>query len=173
MALTSKALLPLAYWYGHTETKKNPLLMERLIRNLGDNIHDRFERDPQGINSLDRQMCLTDNTFAGKASGLILDTPSSFASGPSANDHRHKLIKSCIEALKSEEFFHWLVLNSVFNHILSVNLIVVVGHEKLNVEMQRAYGSTLTVVKIPKSGGVSGKGHCPINLINVFYRLLS
>jgi len=34
-------------------------------------------------------------------------------------------------------------------------VIVVVGHEKLNVEMQRAYGSVLTVVKIPKSGGVS------------------
>ena len=28
------------------------------------------------------------------------------------------------------------------------------GHEKLNVEMQRAYGNHLTVVKIPKSGGV-------------------
>lgn len=38
---------------------------------------------------------------------------------------------------------------------LLVNVIVVVGHEKLNVEMQRTYGSTLTVVKIPKSGGVS------------------
>ena len=28
------------------------------------------------------------------------------------------------------------------------------GHEKLNVEMQRLYGKQLTVVKIPKSGGV-------------------
>lgn len=52
MALTSNALLPLAYWYGHADTKKNPLLMERLIRNLGDNIHDRFELDTQGIDSL-------------------------------------------------------------------------------------------------------------------------
>lgn len=33
-------------------------------------------------------------------------------------------------------------------------MIVVVGHEKLHVEMQRTYGSVLTVVKIPKSGGV-------------------
>jgi hypothetical protein len=36
-----------------------------------------------------------------------------------------------------------------------VNVILVVGHEKLNVEMQRAYGSYISVVKIPKSGGVS------------------
>lgn len=37
----------------------------------------------------------------------------------------------------------------------TVNAILVVGHEKLNVEMQRAYSSYVTVVKIPKSGGVS------------------
>ena len=36
----------------------------------------------------------------------------------------------------------------------SVNVILVVGHEKLNVEMQRTYGNRMTVVKIPKSGGV-------------------
>jgi polyribonucleotide 5'-hydroxyl-kinase len=51
MALASNALLPLAYWYGHAETKKNPLLMDRLIRNLGDHIHDRFELDTQGIDT--------------------------------------------------------------------------------------------------------------------------
>ncbi len=38
------------------------------------------------------------------------------------------------------------------NH--AVNVILVVGHEKLNVEMQRTYGNRMTVVKIPKSGGV-------------------
>jgi hypothetical protein len=36
-----------------------------------------------------------------------------------------------------------------------VNVILVAGHEKLNVEMQRTYGAHMTVVKIPKSGGVS------------------
>ena len=36
-----------------------------------------------------------------------------------------------------------------------VNVILVVGHEKLNVEMQRAYSTRMAVVKIPKSGGVS------------------
>lgn len=36
----------------------------------------------------------------------------------------------------------------------AVNVILVVGHEKLNVEMQRMYGNRMAVVKIPKSGGV-------------------
>ena len=36
-----------------------------------------------------------------------------------------------------------------------VNMILVVGHDKLHVEMQRTYGSLLSVVKVPKSGGVS------------------
>ncbi|KAF8912084.1 Pre-mRNA cleavage complex II protein Clp1-domain-containing protein [Gymnopilus junonius] len=118
MSLSTNALLPLSYWYGHADTKRNPLLMDRLIRNLGENVNDRFELDAEA-----------------RASGLIVDTPSSFASGPSSNNQRQKLIKACVDAFK-------------------INMIVVVGHEKLNVEMQRTYGSVLTVVKIPKSGGV-------------------
>ncbi|KAF8969715.1 Pre-mRNA cleavage complex II protein Clp1-domain-containing protein [Flammula alnicola] len=118
VSLTSNALLPLVYWYGHAETKRNPLLMDRMIRNLGENIMDRFELDNEG-----------------RASGLIVDTPSSFASGPSSNTHRQKLIKACIDAFR-------------------INMIIVVGHDKLSVEMQRTYGSLLSVVKIPKSGGV-------------------
>lgn len=46
--MQSNSLLPLAYWYGHEETKRNPLLLDRLIRNLGENISDRLEDDPQG-----------------------------------------------------------------------------------------------------------------------------
>ena len=47
--------------------------------------------------------------------------------------------------LQDEFAAHWVV---------AVNVILVVGHEKLNVEMQRTYGNRMTVVKIPKSGGV-------------------
>ncbi|KIM79603.1 hypothetical protein PILCRDRAFT_73915 [Piloderma croceum F 1598] len=125
-ALSSNALLPLVYWYGHTETKRNPLLLDRLIRNLGDNVREKYDADPEG-----------------RASGIIVDTPSSFASSSSSSsssDHRHTLIKSCVDAF-------------------GINVILVVGHEKLNVEMQRTYGSRLSVVKIPKSGGVVELDH--------------
>ena len=46
--VASNALLPFGYWYGHAETKRNPLLMDRLIRNLGENIWDRWDSDMQG-----------------------------------------------------------------------------------------------------------------------------
>ncbi|KAJ7744947.1 Pre-mRNA cleavage complex II protein Clp1-domain-containing protein [Mycena maculata] len=122
-ALSSNALLPLAYWYGHTESKRNPLLMERIIRNIGENINDKYQVDLQG-----------------RTAGLIVDTPSSFAAGSGSTDDRQRLIKACVEAFK-------------------INVILVVGHEKLNVEMQRTYASRLTVVKIPKSGGVVELDH--------------
>ncbi|KAG6854548.1 Cleavage polyadenylation factor subunit clp1 [Blastosporella zonata] len=122
-ALPANALLPLVYWYGHAETRRNPLLMDRLVRNLGENVREKYEVDMEA-----------------RVSGLIVDTPSSFGAGTGAGDHRHKLIKACVDAFK-------------------INVILVVGHEKLNVEMQRTYGSQLTVVKVPKSGGVVELDH--------------
>ncbi|KAH9966846.1 Pre-mRNA cleavage complex II protein Clp1-domain-containing protein [Russula dissimulans] len=120
--INSNALLPLVYWYGHPGIKRNPLLMDRLIRNMGENVMERLDGDPEG-----------------RASGIIVDTPSSFASSPSSasatTDHRQTLIRACVDAFR-------------------INVILVVGHEKLNVEMQRTYGHRMTVVKIPKSGGV-------------------
>ena len=88
-------------------------------------------------------------------SGLIVDTPSSFGAGTGASDHRHKLIKACVDAFKSS--FPLVNMAIVSNVSTPVNVILVVGHEKLNVEMQRTYGSHITVVKIPKSGGVCWK----------------
>ncbi|KAG6331260.1 hypothetical protein ID866_7830 [Astraeus odoratus] len=125
--LASNALTPLAYWYGNSETKRNPLLLDRLIRNLGENVLERLDNDPE---------------VTARTSGLIVDTPSSFASGSGAGsaDSRYALIKACVDAFR-------------------INVILVVGHEKLNVEMQRLYGSRLTVVKIPKSGGVVELDH--------------
>jgi len=117
--MLSNALLPCGYWYGHAQTKRNPLLLDRLIRNLGENILDKW-----------------DNDMIGRSSGLIVDTPSSYAiSSGKASEHRHSLIKACIDAFR-------------------INVILVVGHEKLNAEMQKTYGSYINVVKIPKSGGV-------------------
>ncbi|KAF8919363.1 hypothetical protein CPB85DRAFT_1373536 [Mucidula mucida] len=110
-SLSSNALLPIAFWYGHSEVKKNPLLMERLIRNLGEIVSERQSND-----------------LKGAIGGLIVDTPSALATGPAnTTDMRHRLIDECIKAFK-------------------INVILVVGHEKLNAEMQKAFGSKLTVV---------------------------
>lgn len=46
--MASNSLLPFGYWYGHAEMKRNPLLMDRLIRNLGVNIWDRWDIDMIG-----------------------------------------------------------------------------------------------------------------------------
>ncbi|KAF7322484.1 mRNA cleavage and polyadenylation factor CLP1 [Mycena chlorophos] len=120
-ALSSNALLPLAYWYGHAETRRNPLLIERIIRNLGENVKDKYQAHPEA-----------------QVAGFIVDTPSSFAVGN--NEDRQRLLKATIDAFK-------------------INVILVVGHEKLNVELQRAYGSSISVVKVPKSGGVVELDH--------------
>jgi polyribonucleotide 5'-hydroxyl-kinase len=46
--INSNALLPLVYWYGHPEIKRNPLLMDRLIRNLGENVMERHDGNFEG-----------------------------------------------------------------------------------------------------------------------------
>jgi polyribonucleotide 5'-hydroxyl-kinase len=45
---SSNALIPLTYWYGHTEIQRNPVLLERIIRNLGARIQERLEVDSKG-----------------------------------------------------------------------------------------------------------------------------
>lgn len=47
--LSSSALLPIVYWFGHAEVRRNPLLMDRLIRNLGENVMARHDVDNQGF----------------------------------------------------------------------------------------------------------------------------
>ena len=55
--MASNSLLPLAYWYGHAEVKRNPLLLDRLIRNLGENVWDRHEDDTQGKCARTSSLC--------------------------------------------------------------------------------------------------------------------
>ena len=47
-SLSSSALLPLSYWFGHNEIKRNPLLMDRLVRNLGETVKEKHEYDANG-----------------------------------------------------------------------------------------------------------------------------
>jgi hypothetical protein len=94
---------------------------------------------------------------SGSVSGLIIDTPASFAAplnGKSGSGEKYAFIKTCVDLFKSQILIASLLLFSI-NSLLLVNVIVVIGHEKLNVEMRREFGPSLAVVKIPKSGGVS------------------
>ncbi|KAF5358007.1 hypothetical protein D9756_001285 [Leucocoprinus leucothites] len=119
MSLASNTLFPLVYWYGHADSKRNPKLMERLIRNIGENLEERFDQKPEN-----------------KASGCIVDTPALFSSGPAATaEARQRLIRACVDAFR-------------------INTILVVGQEKLSAEMKKIYSKQLTVIKVPKSGGV-------------------
>ncbi|KAF9447863.1 hypothetical protein P691DRAFT_670597 [Macrolepiota fuliginosa MF-IS2] len=119
MSLNSNTLFPLVYWYGHADAKRNPQLMERLVRNIGENMDERFDKKAEA-----------------KASGCIVDSPALFSSGPAATTEvRQRLIKACVDAFK-------------------INIILVVGQEKLSAEMKKIYSKQLTVIKVPKSGGV-------------------
>jgi polyribonucleotide 5'-hydroxyl-kinase len=136
--------------------QRNPMLLQRLIRNLGESISDRWDFDAEG-----------------RSSGLIVDTPASFAgtiAGQKDPDARNALLRACVDAFRSEKFM--LPNASVWNiHRLLVNVILVVGHERLSVEMQRTFGERCTVVKVPKSGGVCHISSCPRPFCTQAYRI--
>lgn len=111
-ALSSNALLPLVYWYGHAETKRNPLLLDRLIHTLGEFVNQKLDADIEGkiipsYNKFSKALTGDVDICAGRASGIIVDTPSSFASSSSSGsgtDHRYTLIKACVDAFRSRHF---------------------------------------------------------------------
>jgi len=108
-------------------------------------------------------------------SGLIIDTSSAFASaapfGPSG-DQKYPLVKLAVDAFdgeKSPHAFPGRSLDSLRYYL--VNMVVVVGHERLHVEMQRLFGThvspnpAVSVIKVPKSGGVrASTAFCCANL---------
>ncbi|KAF8320602.1 uncharacterized protein EI90DRAFT_2606309 [Cantharellus anzutake] len=129
-AVSSSALMPITYWFGYPEPKKSPAVMEQRIKDLSARIRERQQLDQFGYTS-----------------GIIIDTGASFslASPFTHSDHKYPLIQWAVEAF-------------------DVNVIVVIGHEKLNVEVQRLFNqasssAAITVVKIPKSGGVVEVDH--------------
>lgn len=102
-ALSSSALLPIVYWFGHSEVKRNRQLIERLIRNLAVGVKEKFSQDHT------RRYCgcfAPGNVLTLKlvnASGLIIDAPASFAiPGPFA-DNKYNFVKTCVEAFDGEQ----------------------------------------------------------------------
>jgi len=123
-SLSSAALLPLVFWFGHLEPKQNLDYMRHLIHTLALKVEQHSQDYAESVSS-----------------GLFIDTPAAFANpnqsqGQSAE--KYALVTACVEA------FH-------------VNTILVMGNEKLTVEMQKRYGDgrrPVAVVKMPRSGGV-------------------
>ncbi|KAF8742832.1 hypothetical protein RHS02_02904, partial [Rhizoctonia solani] len=104
--------------------------------------HSDAKRNQQLIEKLIRtladgvkQKFQQDHTL--NASGLIIDTPAAFSTSNAQGDSKYNLIKTCVE-------------------VFDVNTILVMGHDKLSVELQRVFGgsSGINVLKVPKSGGV-------------------
>ncbi|PVG01138.1 hypothetical protein CPB86DRAFT_773489 [Serendipita vermifera] len=83
---------------------------------------------------------LEDDVPLARTSGLFIDTPSNFTSVPL--DDKYTLVKTTVHAFR-------------------VNMIVVIGNEKLTVEMQKLFAEgsythhKVTVLKIPRSAGVA------------------
>ncbi|KAH7107704.1 Pre-mRNA cleavage complex II protein Clp1-domain-containing protein [Auriculariales sp. MPI-PUGE-AT-0066] len=117
--MASSALVPLVYWFGHKEPRRNNKLMDHLIETLGAAVDARLQDDD-----------------LSRISGVIIDTPAGFASHATGAS-KHPTVEACVNS------FH-------------VNHILVIGNEKLFVEMQRLFGDSgsIQVTKVPKSGGV-------------------
>lgn len=158
-ALTSSALLPLVYWFGNLEMKKNPLLMDKMIQNLARDINERLDSDPISTSLVFNQL-QTMTLFVSNSENVwhVHRHSSKFQHHCGENGRRHrpeasdKNMRGCFERY-APQTYHLTRLHSA-----PVNVIVVVGHEKLYVETQRMFGGEsggISVVKIPKSGGVS------------------
>ncbi|CAE6397656.1 unnamed protein product, partial [Rhizoctonia solani] len=94
-----------------------------------------IERLIRTLASSVKQKFQQDHTL--NASGFIIDTPAAFSTSNAQGDSKYNLIKICVEAF-------------------DVNTILIMGHDKLSVELQRVFGGSegITVLKVPKSGGV-------------------
>lgn len=108
-ALTSSALLPLVYWFGHVETRRNPKLMDRLIQNLAGKVNARLRNDSPGSSGyMVTRMAVNKMVHTGSMSGLIIDTPASYATpqnGKSGSGEKYAFIKTCVDLFKSQIIF--------------------------------------------------------------------
>jgi polyribonucleotide 5'-hydroxyl-kinase len=157
-ALSSSKLIPLIHWYGHSDIRKNPRLVERLIRVLNDEIAERLETDILGKSNPELKPDAYSGDFIARTSGLFIDTPHNFTSA--SLDDKHTLVKAAVHAFQGPLSHALVFLTSLWSFIRPVNTIIVIGNEKLTVEMQKLFAEgasenyKVTVLKIPRSPGV-------------------
>lgn len=146
--------MPVVHWFGYADLRKNPPLLDRLIRVLGEEVDERFGVDELCTFVPPRRQAPLIRTCTARGSGLIIDTPGNFASAP-GND-KHLLVKTCVQAFQGKPFRS---VSALFPDYILVNVVIVIGNERLSVEMQKlfdgSYPRKIQIIKIPKSGGVS------------------
>jgi polyribonucleotide 5'-hydroxyl-kinase len=97
-SLASSALVPLAYWFGHTHLRGREALAQRLIRNLAESVEIRLSSDEAGMLLSPPRHDLIYSNRSARASGVFIDTPSSFA--VAGADHKYTLVQACVEAFR-------------------------------------------------------------------------
>ncbi|RHY26897.1 hypothetical protein DYB32_007184 [Aphanomyces invadans] len=120
---------PLAYYYGHAEVKENPELYKHQVLELANRVDQRLANDADGsFLSKDED---SSPSLVVNASGVIINT-SSWIDGSG-----YQILLHCIQAFR-------------------VDLVIVLGQDKLHSELQRDLASTpsTSVIKLPRSDGV-------------------
>ncbi|CED82685.1 mRNA cleavage and polyadenylation factor IA/II complex, subunit CLP1 [Phaffia rhodozyma] len=125
----SSTLLPLSWWYGY-QTPGQPgrsRLWQQLVQDMG----EKWETRRKGNKPL-------------ASAGLIVDTNGKFVDAnlgkteDGDKKEKYTFVREAVDAFK-------------------INILLVIGHEKLHMEMQRMFGgpnSRIKIVKLSKSAGV-------------------
>lgn len=133
----------LSFFYGSTEWGKNEGLTESLFAKLGDCVRRRIEQsNDEGI-------------WRG---GMVVDTPAVLT-----KKENYKWITRAVREFESESI-RKLTFLAVAERMSAfrpkpVNVLLVVGNERLQVEMSKLMSTnkTVTVIRVPKNSGVSKK----------------
>lgn len=103
---------------------------------------------------------------------MFIDTPYNFTSAPL--EDKYTLVKTTVYAFNGEPILQNRYISILRLKGISVNTIVVLGNEKLTVEMQKLFNENspaqhkVTVLKIPRSAGVAELDHGSFNYIIAF-----
>lgn len=125
----------LVYWHGHTSPNINPSLYDMLLKSVGKTLKRKLDQ----------------GGLEGWKSGVIVDTP-----GEWAEKKRMISVTKAVRELESEYFDDLFSERRADLHC-TVNILLVVGNERLYVEMSKlmSLNKTVRVVRVPKSDGVS------------------
>ncbi|GJJ12565.1 hypothetical protein Clacol_006808 [Clathrus columnatus] len=100
-AITSFALLPIVYWFGHVEMRRNLKLMEKHLHLLAGKVNARFRNDPLGCRIfLILMLVINFRKMPGACGGLIIDTPAGYSTPSTKSGERYPFIRACVDHFK-------------------------------------------------------------------------